>query len=119
MSVPFGSGRSEKPIWPTGYVRTELDRGPFCPKCDSTQMWPWGFLGKLFRATPLGCINRECELFYLRPRPPKASGIAAEVARAESNDLPGSRKDAANREADIDPSAQPSVLAEPKNIGGL
>jgi hypothetical protein len=92
MTIPFGSKKTATPAWPDGYVREECDAGPYCPKCDSTQVWPWGLLGKLFRAKPLGCINRDCEAYHLRAKPEEKTGIAAEVAKAESGKLPEERQ---------------------------
>jgi len=57
------------------------------------EKWPWGFVGRLLRLTPLGCIHPECGRYYARPRSSVPDGIEAEVAKAESSKLPEVRDD--------------------------
>lgn len=90
--LPVRRDKSGRPLFSLSYMRREDDTGPYCPECDSSQVWPWGLLGKLIRATPKGCIQPECANYWRRPRAPEASAIADEVARTESSELPGGRE---------------------------
>ncbi len=50
----------DKPKLPPCRIIWESDVGPFCPECGSSQIWKWGFLGRLFGRSPIGCVNPSC-----------------------------------------------------------
>jgi len=62
----MGLDEVAKPKMPLGSIRYELDLGPFCPACGSSQKWPLGWVGKLFRRSPLGCIQEKCAEYWKR-----------------------------------------------------
>lgn len=53
----------DKPKPPIGKVRKEGDLASPCPVCGSSQVWPWGAIGRLFGAEPRGCLNPRCERY--------------------------------------------------------
>lgn len=89
---PIRPGIDGRHEWSICYLRYEDDSGPYCSKCRSSQVWPWGLLGKLFRVTPKGCIQPECDNYWRKPRAPEVGTIAAEVARTENSALPEKRE---------------------------